>query len=100
MELGMTSGEVALQEAWEEAGLTGVLRRQPIGTYTYDKFRKRYRVRVFVMEVMRVADDYPERDERRRRWLTPNQAMLHLSEPGLRRLMQKVVDAALAAAPT
>src|SRR5262245_14761610 len=62
MEPGMTSGEVALQEAWEEAGLTGVLHPQPLGTYTYEKSGNRHRVTVFVMEVTHVSNDFPEKD--------------------------------------
>ena len=37
MELGKTAGEVALQEAWEEAGLLGLLQPEPIGSYVYEK---------------------------------------------------------------
>src|SRR5215831_21055085 len=46
-----TAGQIALQEAWEEAGLVGVLRPEPVGTYLYSKFNNLYHVIVFVMEV-------------------------------------------------
>jgi 8-oxo-dGTP pyrophosphatase MutT (NUDIX family) len=92
MEPGMTCGEVALQEAWEEAGLTGVLHREPIGSYTYEKSGNRYRVTVFVMEVSNVSDDYPERHQRTRRWLAPELALKHLEETGLRSLVQKLIE--------
>src|SRR6476661_5767153 len=32
---GHTAGEAALIEAWEEAGLVGVLGRDPVGSYLY-----------------------------------------------------------------
>src|SRR5262249_19062195 len=35
---GKTAGEIALQEAWEEAGLVGVLQPQPVGSYRYEKY--------------------------------------------------------------
>src|ERR1700694_2104228 len=47
LEPGKTAGEIALQEAWEEAGLTGVLHRSPIGSYLYEKYGNRYRLTVF-----------------------------------------------------
>ena len=37
LEPGKTAGEIALQEAWEEAGIVGVLQPDPVGSYLYDK---------------------------------------------------------------
>jgi 8-oxo-dGTP pyrophosphatase MutT (NUDIX family) len=99
MEPGMTAGEVALQEAWEEAGLSGVLQREPVGTYTYEKSGNRYRVTVFVMEVTHVSEEWPEKHERTRRWLPAEDALQQLDEPGLRRLLQKVVEGEVNALP-
>src|SRR5688572_2219239 len=64
IELGQTAGETALQEAWEEAGLVGVLQPEPVGAYVYEKSGSRYRVTVFRMHVTAVADDWPEKDWR------------------------------------
>src|SRR5262245_17445465 len=33
IEPGQTAGETALREAWEEAGLVGALRPEPVGSY-------------------------------------------------------------------
>ena len=33
-----TAAQIALQEAWEEAGLIGVMRPEPVGSYVYSKF--------------------------------------------------------------
>src|SRR6516165_7806532 len=60
LEPGKTSGEIALQEAWEEAGLTGVLEPEPIGSYLYTKTGFTYHVTVFVMLVSEAAEDWPE----------------------------------------
>src|SRR5438128_5122849 len=35
---GHTAGESALQEAWEEAGLVGILSPHPVGSYVYEKW--------------------------------------------------------------
>src|ERR1700736_6441219 len=70
MEPGKTAGEVALQEAWEEAGLVGVLDPDPIGSYFYEKDGLTFHVLVFLMEVTKEAADWPERSFRERRWLS------------------------------
>ena len=37
IEPGRSAGEVALKEAWEEAGLVGLLHQEPLGSYIYEK---------------------------------------------------------------
>ena len=84
-------GEIALQEAWEEAGLVGVLQQEPIGSYLYEKFGGTCHVTVFLMTVNDVADEWPEQAMRERAWLTPRQAAARLNDRGLRELIRKVV---------
>jgi 8-oxo-dGTP pyrophosphatase MutT (NUDIX family) len=91
LEPGKTAGELALQEAWEEAGLTGVLQTEPVGSYVYEKSGFTYHVIVFLMQVTAAADDWPERGARDRCWLTPGAALARLEEPGLRELIRGVV---------
>jgi 8-oxo-dGTP pyrophosphatase MutT (NUDIX family) len=93
MEPGKTAGEVALQEAWEEAGLVGILFPEPVGSYFYDKAGLTCHVTVFLMEVTDTADDWPERDLRRRRWLDHDQALVRIEDPGLREVIRGAVAA-------
>jgi 8-oxo-dGTP pyrophosphatase MutT (NUDIX family) len=88
MELGKTAGEVALQEAWEEAGLVGVLHPEPVGSYLYEKYGNEYFVTVFLLQVTDAAEDWPERGLRERAWLTPAEALARLDDPGLRELVR------------
>ncbi len=88
MEAGKTAGELALQEAWEEAGLAGLLQPEPAGSYLYTKYGNTYHVTVFLMQVTAVADTWPESMLRQRCWLTPAQALLRIQEPGLRELIR------------
>jgi 8-oxo-dGTP pyrophosphatase MutT (NUDIX family) len=88
IEPGQTAGESALQEAWEEAGLVGVLQPEPIGSYLYEKYGGTYHVTVFVMLVTEVAQDWPERQLRQRSWLGPTGAVERLKDPGLCDLVQ------------
>src|SRR3546814_13658499 len=58
--------ELAAREAFEEAGITGIVDSKPFGTYTYEKAvdprtNQRCRVDVFLMRVERELDSWPER---------------------------------------
>jgi 8-oxo-dGTP pyrophosphatase MutT (NUDIX family) len=90
-EPGMTSGETALKEAWEEAGLVGTLEREPAGSYFYEKAGNRYLVTVFLMHVTEAIPYWPEQDWRIRRWVAPQQAVAWLKEPGLGRILDKAL---------
>ena len=87
MEPGKTAGEIALQEAWEEAGLVGVLEAEPIGSYVYQKDGFTCHVIVFLMEVTRESATWPEQSFRRRRWLSATKAAERVADPGLRALI-------------
>jgi 8-oxo-dGTP pyrophosphatase MutT (NUDIX family) len=87
---GHTAGEAALQEAWEEAGLTGHLRKEPVGSYVYTKYDSVCHVTVFVMMVAEVLDNWPERGRRERVWLTVPDAIERVEEYGLRELLRLV----------
>ncbi len=83
IEPGQSAGETALQEAWEEAGLVGTLEPAPVGSYLYDKEGNTYHVTVFVMRVTEVAQDWQERDERQRAWVSPVGAVRRIDDAGL-----------------
>lgn len=85
---GHTAGEGALIEAWEEAGLLGVLRPEPIGSYMYEKYGRQHHVTVFVMEVTESVADWPERNVRRREWISPEKAAERVVETGLKLLIE------------
>ncbi len=89
LEPGKTAAEIALQEAWEEAGLVGVLQLEPVGSYFYEKAGFTCHVTVFLMNVTDTADDWPERDVRERCWLNISQALARIDDPGLRQLIRE-----------
>jgi 8-oxo-dGTP pyrophosphatase MutT (NUDIX family) len=93
MEPGMTAGEVGLQEAWEEAGLVGILRPEPIGSYVYEKDGATCHVIVFVLDVTDAVDSYPEADLRQRVWVPISQSLTRIDDPGLRELVRSVAIA-------
>ena len=80
--------DLAAREAYEEAGLVGRPKQQPVGQYRYEKRLKSGKcatcdVDVFLLQVERELDEWPEKGQRERRWMTPAQAALLVSEAGL-----------------
>jgi 8-oxo-dGTP pyrophosphatase MutT (NUDIX family) len=88
---GMTAPETALQESWEEAGLKGELEPEPMGSYLYDKWGGTCHVTVYLMHVTEVAEDWPERVSRVRRWLKPGQVLSEIQGEDLRRIVGKAL---------
>ena len=83
----------AATEAWEEAGVEGVVEPQEIGRYRYDKVRDRgfgtpVEVRVFRLRVGALRRDFPEHAERERAWFTPAEAAVRVAEPGLAAILR------------
>jgi 8-oxo-dGTP pyrophosphatase MutT (NUDIX family) len=92
LEPGKTAGEIALQEAWEEAGLVGLLAPDPVGSYIYEKAGVTCHVLVYLMQVTQVAEDWAERQMRERTWLALGEAILRTEEPGLREILRALLD--------
>jgi 8-oxo-dGTP pyrophosphatase MutT (NUDIX family) len=90
LEPGKTAGEIALQEAWEEAGLVGILQPDPLGSYLYEKDSRKYHVLVFLMQVTQVAKTWPECNWRDRNWLNVNQAASQIDEIGLQEMIRGI----------
>ncbi|WP_122464901.1 MULTISPECIES: NUDIX hydrolase [Brevundimonas] len=88
-----TAAEAAAQEAWEEAGVRGVIAPEPLGAFHYDKRLKNNRLQpcvvdLFPLEVTEEADAWPEADERERRWMAPREAAPLVDEPELTALIE------------
>jgi 8-oxo-dGTP pyrophosphatase MutT (NUDIX family) len=94
---GQTAGETALQEAWEEAGLVGVLQQEPVGSYLYEKYANIYHVTVFLMEVTDVAQTWPEHNLRERAWVSLGTALERIEEAALGDIVRATVDKYIAA---
>jgi 8-oxo-dGTP pyrophosphatase MutT (NUDIX family) len=90
LEPGKTAGEIALQEAWEEAGLLGLLAPEPIGSYVYEKDGLLCYVIVFLLTVTEDVDSYPEVGLRHRLWLPMTQALARVDDLGLRDLIRGI----------
>ncbi len=100
---GLDAAATAAEEAWEEGGVRLDGPGRPIGRYTYDKRMRGVpvgtEVDVFAFRVRDVADDFPEAAERRRDWVTPEEAAARVDEPSLGRLLSGARDALVLDAP-
>ncbi|NVO57250.1 NUDIX hydrolase [Rhodobacteraceae bacterium B1Z28] len=90
---GLNGPETAVQEAWEEAGVqaSGV-QKEPVGQYSFDKTlddgsAQQVVTSVYHIQVTDLADDYPEADQRKRCWVSPQVAAERVQEPELRDLL-------------
>lgn len=87
---GDTHKETALNEAWEEAGITGRLLGQAVGTYRYRKWGTKLTVAVFVMEVLHQESRWEESQIRERMWTTFTEAEGLLSDHPVAPLLDRV----------
>ena len=92
IEPGATAGQIALQEAWEEAGVVGVLHPEPVGTYLYEKWGGTHFVTVFLMDVTDEAAFWPESQSRQREWLNTAETLERIGDEGLREIVRVVAE--------
>lgn len=81
-EPGLTAAEQAAVEAYEEAGVRGLI-GEHLGSY----LRRGRRVLVFSLEVREQLEDWPERGERQRAWFPASEAAALVPEADLRVLI-------------
>ncbi len=109
---GKSLAEAAAVEAWEEAGVEGMVQPTLWGRFHYDKVMgDRVAgdgvmgngvmgakpsipcvVAVFGLRVARLKRRFPERKQRRRKWFTPEQAQLLVAEPELIELLRALPE--------
>ena len=84
-------------EAMEEAGVVGKISKLPVGEYGYKK--RRYRntsrsvncnVTLYPMRVEKVLKNWPERNERQRKWFSLKQAAALVKEPALTEILREI----------
>lgn len=80
----LSDPELAAKEAYEEAGIIGVVSGSPIYRYRYDKRLPgdvmECAVDVFSLRVTALLDDWPEAKQRRREWFTAGQAAMQIDD--------------------
>lgn len=95
---GREPSEVAVQEAFEEAGLVGtIVSKHPIGSYHYEKQLSSNRgilceVIVYLLLVERQLDKWPEKAVRETQWFDPADACNLVDEGGLAEILRRMID--------
>ena len=92
---GKSLAQAAAIEAWEEAGVRGTVSDDPIGAFTYTKFKKSglpvsCRAQVFRLDVKTIADTYPEAHKRNRQWFPVEKAAQIVRDPEVQMLLQSL----------
>lgn len=92
----LSDAKSAAIEAFEEAGVTGKITTRPIGHYDYNKifgpgFALPCRVMIYSMEARRILPKWPEKSERKRFWMTLEDAAASVHEPELRDIIENFV---------
>ena len=83
--------ETVAQEAWEEAGIVGKPKHRPVGTYFFFKAGRLCKVTVYLMKVTKIKDQWPEKEQRQRRWLSFREAIKLIERSALRKIVQIAV---------
>lgn len=82
VEAGMTPGESAMKEAYEEAGVRGSLGSR-VGKYKTRKWGGKCRVAMFFLEDVSLLDSWPE-DFRKRKWIEVDEQLVDHMHKDLR----------------
>ena len=81
VEFNLTPFESAKKEAYEEAGVIGSNETIELGSYSVNKSIGKQYIKIFSMEVIKILDDYPEKNLRKRKWYSIKDAAETVSFP-------------------
>jgi|TARA_R110002049_G_scaffold23781_6_gene84707 8-oxo-dGTP pyrophosphatase MutT (NUDIX family) len=90
---GLDGAGAALQEAWEEAGVTKAdIESEPMGIYEYAKglgegLTVPVTAQVYLTKVRDLSEEYPEASLRKRAWFSPKEAAKLVDEPDLKAIL-------------
>ncbi len=85
----LSAQDSAAKEALEEAGIKGEVAPDEIGTYTYEKMGGRYKVRLYFMEVSKLKDKWDEDHFRKRKVVSPKQAIKKVVPAAVSKIMAR-----------
>jgi len=90
IEFNLTPFESAKKEAYEEAGVLGSNETLEVGSFKLEKPIGHCMIKVFTMEVYEVLEDYPEINDRKRKWFTPEEAVEAISIPEIAEMIKEL----------
>ena len=90
IEFNLTAFESAKKEAFEEAGVIGMNETVELGSFTLKKYGGLTKILVYSMEVEKIKDDYPEKNLRKRKWFTVQEASKEVSLPEVGNMIKEL----------
>jgi len=90
IEFNLSAFESAKKEAFEEAGVIGTNETIEMGSFTIKKYGGRTNIVVYSMEVEKFKDDYPEKNLRKRKWYTVEEAIETISIPEVVKMIKSL----------
>lgn len=92
VEPDMTPQDSAAKEAFEEAGIEGVVASEPLGRYHYKKWAGTCRCDVYAMKVETIHDQWQEQEERDRQWVDAKETIARLRHKKLKAIVRSFVE--------
>lgn len=92
IEFNLTPFESAKKEAYEEAGVVGSNETVEVGQFIADKKNRKELIKVYTMEVDEELNDYPEKNLRKRKWFTFDEAMEKVQNPQIKNFIKKLKE--------
>jgi uncharacterized protein len=94
---GVAPCKAAEKEAYEQAGVKGIIGSTPLGMYAYSKKLESGEARTATVEVylLRVKEQlkkWPERSERKLSWVSTKEAVRLVEEPGVVPLLLQLME--------
>lgn len=92
IEFNLTPFESAKKEAYEEAGVVGSNETVEVGQFIAEKKNRNELIKVYTMEVDEELNDYPEKNLRKRKWFTFDEAMEKVQNPQIKNFIKKLKE--------
>lgn len=92
IEFNLTPFESAKKEAYEEAGVVGSNETVEVGQFIAEKKNRKELIKVYTMEVDEELNDYPEKNLRKRKWFSFDEAMEKVQNPQIKIFIKKLKE--------
>ncbi|HEY7751223.1 MAG TPA: NUDIX hydrolase [Ignavibacteriaceae bacterium] len=90
IEFNLSAFESAKKEAYEEAGIIGTNETIELGSFKIDKYGGDIMTKVYSMEVVEEHEDYSEKNLRKRKWFSLEEAVKKVDSPDIANMIRKL----------
>ncbi|MGQ9798094.1 MAG: NUDIX hydrolase [Ignavibacterium sp.] len=92
IEFNLTPFESAKKEAYEEAGVVGSNETVEVGQFIAEKKNRKELIKVYTMAVDEELNDYPEKNLRKRKWFTFDEALEKVQNTQIKNFIKKLKE--------